>query len=162
MFDMRTRTSRFVGVGSVAQETFFNDAFRRQEGQPTDGLAHDIVEKQLQTYEDDFLRMRDVAHGVMADERQGTLAERQAMSFCIAVQLLRTAKTRTRLLAETELERPAQHGLLRWLRPNLRERAMGDPDFARKEQLGSIPEPFVLQSHVCPSSQPTAPHSRAP
>jgi hypothetical protein len=37
MFDKHSGEARKVGISSVAQATYFNDAFRRADGRVTDG-----------------------------------------------------------------------------------------------------------------------------
>jgi hypothetical protein len=133
MFDKHTGRSRNVGIGSVAQETYFNDAFRRIRGQVTDGESSDLVERQFQTWENDFLTMRQVALDVAANRRGGSLEERRTMSICAAIQLMRTAKTRRALIREAS-ESPSnqRNRLIDWLDEPLRERIVHVPGFARE------------------------------
>ena len=131
MFDKYRGKSQYVGIGSVAQETYFNDAFRRFRGQATDGELSDVVERQFQTWENQFLTMRQVALDVAANKREGSLEERSIMATCAALQLLRTAKTRSVLIREAEGS-DGSNGLLNWLDEPLRERIFHEPGFARK------------------------------
>jgi len=131
MFDKHRGEARHVGLGSVAQETHFNDAFRRFQGQVTDGESSDLVERQFQTWENEFLTMRKVALDVAADRRVGSLEERKAMATCAALQLLRTAKTRSALIrGADEYQADQSNGLLDWLDEPLRERMVQEPEFA--------------------------------
>lgn len=133
MFDKNSGESRMAGLSSVAQETYFNDAFRRIDGKVTDGAPADLFERQFQVWEDRFLTMRRVALGVAAGTRVGTLKEREATATCAALQLLRTAKTRSAILREAADYRPGQPSvLLDRLREGWRERIAREPGFARK------------------------------
>src|ERR1051325_12103577 len=85
MFDKHRGKSRMVGLGAVAQETYFNDAFRRVNGQVTDGAPPDLVERQFRIWEEQFLTMRRGALDVAADRRGGALEGRGAMATCAAL-----------------------------------------------------------------------------
>lgn len=133
MFDKVRGKSHNVGIKSVAQRTYFNDAFRRINGQVTDGAPPDLVERQFQTWENEFLLMRQVALDVAASQRQGSLEDRRNMSTCAAIQLLRTAKARQALVREAAAYRPGQsNGLIDWLDEPLRERMVYVPGFAER------------------------------
>lgn len=149
MFDSPSEKSSLVGIGSVAHEVFFNDRFRRHDGAATDGLPNDLMERQFQAFENDFLVARDIAHAVAANEREGTLAERQTMSFCVAVQLLRTAKTRAAILREAVFP-GASTGLLSWLGPDLRQRIVADATFAR-EHISLIQASLMWSTNLIPA-----------
>ncbi len=133
MFDKHSGESHNVGIGSVAQETYFNDAFRRIRGKVTDSKSSDIVERQFQTWENEFLTMRRVALDVAANKRAGTLEERRIMATCAALQLLRTAKTRSAIIREASESQSGQpSGLICWLEERLRERIFQEKGFALK------------------------------
>jgi len=133
MFDKQSGASRKVGIGSVAQGTYFNDAFRRIDGRVTDGESPDLFERQFQVWEDQFLTMRRVALDVVADRRAGTLEERQTMATCAALQLLRTSKIRSAILREAAEYQPGRPCvLLDRLHEGWRERIAREPGFAEK------------------------------
>ena len=118
--DTRTRAKGRAGLASVAQSTYFNDSFLRVNGQMPDGLAGDLYERRFQVWEDQFLRMRAIAHAVAEGSRTASFAERLPLATCIAVQLLRTAKMRLRIREEVQND-AYQHArpLLRWLPPDV-------------------------------------------
>src|SRR5689334_2273961 len=132
MFDKRQKISKQVGLTDVAQAKFFNDSFRRTRGMVSDGEASDIFERQFQTWENTFLTMRQVALDVAASRRQGSLKDRQKMATCAAIQLLRTAKAREELLGESLNESESKPRLIDWLDPQLREKMLMEPAFARQ------------------------------
>jgi hypothetical protein len=151
MFDKVTAQRRFVGIGSVAQEPLFNDSFRKTNSVAFDGLRNDLFERQFQTFENDFLVARDVAHAVAANERPGTLAERQTMSLCAAVQLLRTAATRDAILSEATSPHESQPlRLISWLRSDLQRRILADPTFA-KELIALIQASLIWNTTIVPA-----------
>jgi hypothetical protein len=133
MFDKHKTESRNVGIGSVTQETHFNDAFRRFRGQVIDDKPSDVVERQFQAWENEFLTMRQVALDVAVNRRGGSLEERRAMATCAALQLLRTAKARSELFREAAEPRSDQSkGLIDWLDEPLRERIVQEPGLVRE------------------------------
>lgn len=151
MFDKQTGESRKVGLGSVAQSTFFNDAFRRTDGRVTDGEPPDLFERQFQVWEDRFLTMRRVALGVAAGTRVGTLKEREATATCAALQLLRTAKTRSAILREAADYRPGRPSvLLDRLREGWRDRIAREPGFA-EQHISLIQADLMWTTNVVPS-----------
>lgn len=90
-----------------------------------------MIEKQFQVWEDDFLLARKVALRVMHNEGAGTLEERERMSLCIAVQLLRTAQARELILWQaTQARSGTADDLIGWLRPDIQQVIANDPDFA--------------------------------
>ena len=150
MFDKHSRESRMVGLGSVAQETYFNDAFRRINGQVTDGEPPNLVDRQFGIWEEQFLTMRRVALDVAADRRAGTLEERRTMATCAALQLLRTAKTRSVILREADEYRPGQPSiLLDRLRAGWRDRIAREPGFARKH-ISLIQADLMWNTNIIP------------
>lgn len=150
MFDKHSGASRNVGIMSVAQESYFNDAFRRSGGQVIDGEAPDLVERQFQIWENQFLTMRRVALDVVADRREGSLDERRTMATCAALQLLRTAKARDALIQEADEFQPGQsNGLLDWIEEPLRERMIQEPGFTRKH-IALIQASLLWTTNIIP------------
>ena len=150
MFDKHSGESRMVGLRAVAQETYFNDAFRRINGQVTDGEPPDLVERQFGIWEEQFLTMRRVALDVAADRRAGTLEERRTMATCAALQLLRTAKIRSVILREADEYRPGQPSiLLDRLREGWGDRIAREPGFARKH-ISLIQSDLMWNTNIIP------------
>lgn len=150
MFDKHSSESCMVGLGSVAQETYFNDAFRRINGQVTDGEPPDLVERQFGIWEEQFLTMRRVALDVAADKHAGTLEERRTMATCAALQLLRTAKIRSLILREADEYRPGQPSiLLDRLREGWGDRITREPGFARKH-ISLIQSDLMWNTNIIP------------
>ena len=133
MFDKHQNISKHVSLSDVAQTKFFNDAFRRSRGKVTDGEAPDLVERQFQAWENQFITMRQVALDIAANRGMGSLKDRQKMATCAAVQLLRTDKTREALLNECFFNQGnSRPRLIDWLEQPLREKMLKEPEFARR------------------------------
>ncbi len=150
MFDKNRGEYNKVSIRSVAQETYFNDAFRRIQGQVTDGKPPGLVEHQFQIWENKFLTMRQVALDVAANRRVGSLEDRRMMATCAAIQLLRTAKARRALIREAaEYRLGAHNGLIDWLDEPLRERMVHVPGFVR-EHISLIQSCLLWNTDIIP------------
>ncbi|MDF1502685.1 DUF4238 domain-containing protein [Roseisolibacter sp. H3M3-2] len=134
----------------VAQERYFNDAFRRRPHAADDGFPADAIERQFQEWENDFLLARDVALGVAQGTREGTLLERRQMSICIALQLLRTAQLRDILLQQAAQPRSGEAGdLIGWLPADLRAEIARNPAFAT-EHISLVQACLLWESMIVP------------
>jgi hypothetical protein len=132
MFDTCTKQSHHVGLSSVAQETYFNDAHRREGGIITDGMADNLYEEQFRVWEDQLLEVRRVAVEIAAGGRVGTLEERRVMATCVALQLLRSRQARNALFVEACSRQSSERVLTPFLPEDLQQRMAGDPEFVRE------------------------------
>lgn len=147
LFDKVSGEDRLVGMKSVAQGTYFNDAFRREQGVIVDGHPESAFEDAFAEWETNLSLMRKVALRVAANEGAGTLDERGTMSICAAVQLLRTQAARNRLLEEAMNPDRHPRGLLAWLPERIRRRIYEDPALAR-EKISAWQMMLIWQSGI--------------
>jgi hypothetical protein len=149
MFDKYTGEVRLVGLKSVAQGTYFYDAFRRENGVIEDGLSESAMENAFGEWEVKLSTMRRVALQVASGEGPGTLEDRETMAICAAVQLLRTKAARGWILGEARDPTRRPSGLLAWLPDFMKSRVREDPTFAERE-ISLLQAMLIWQSGIVP------------
>ena len=132
VYDKVVRKSFVSNTRDVAQAPFFNDSFLRDDDQRMpDGVADDLIERELGRWEERLTEMTEVARSV-AEGGGADLDERVSMSICAAIQMVRIPEWRKHLvqLSTEHLEADASRYV---------EKRM--PGITEQFKLSGIPEP---------------------